>query len=74
MFVSLTERIFVGGLVLLVSSIPLIRRLCVALLLLPTVNGNGFTIDGQGAKYWDGDGTSSPKQAKPHPMIKYAIQ
>ncbi|CAE6439184.1 unnamed protein product [Rhizoctonia solani] len=33
-------------------------------------NGNGFTIDGQGAKYWDGDGTSSSaKQAKPHPMI-----
>ncbi|KAF8691002.1 Glycosyl hydrolases family 28, partial [Rhizoctonia solani] len=34
-------------------------------------NGNGFTIDGQGAKYWDGQGTSSSaKQAKPHPMIK----
>ncbi|KAH7338572.1 endo-polygalacturonase PG1 [Rhizoctonia solani] len=34
------------------------------------VNGNGFTIDGQGAKYWDGQGTaSSATQAKPHPMI-----
>ncbi|CAE6474043.1 unnamed protein product [Rhizoctonia solani] len=36
-----------------------------------TFNGHGFTIDGQGAKYWDGLGTSpNAKQAKPHPMIK----
>ncbi|KDN33924.1 hypothetical protein RSAG8_12984, partial [Rhizoctonia solani AG-8 WAC10335] len=35
-----------------------------------TFNGNDFTIDGQGAKYWDGLGTAANAQAKPHPMIK----
>ncbi|KAH7334254.1 glycoside hydrolase family 28 protein [Rhizoctonia solani] len=36
-----------------------------------TFNGHEFTIDGQGAKYWDGQGIASDaKQVKPHPMIK----
>ncbi|KAG8707503.1 hypothetical protein FRC11_007390, partial [Ceratobasidium sp. 423] len=37
-------------------------------------HGNDFTIDGQGAKYWDGMGSANnAKQKKPHPMIKLGI-
>nr|ABH12113.1 endo-polygalacturonase [Thanatephorus cucumeris] len=32
-------------------------------------NGNGHTLDGQGAKYWDGLGSASGV-TKPHPMMK----
>ncbi|CAE6451101.1 unnamed protein product [Rhizoctonia solani] len=40
-----------------------------------TFNGNGFTIDGQGAKYWDGQGTAtSATHAKPHPMINGTVE
>ncbi|CAE6502902.1 unnamed protein product [Rhizoctonia solani] len=39
-----------------------------------TVHGGDFTIDGQGAKYWDGMGSADDaKQKKPHPMIKLGI-
>ncbi|KZP02628.1 glycoside hydrolase family 28 protein [Athelia psychrophila] len=32
-------------------------------------NGNGNTFDGQGASYWDGEGTNGGV-TKPHPMLK----
>nr|BAH14957.1 endopolygalacturonase 1 precursor [Agroathelia rolfsii] len=32
-------------------------------------NGNGHTLNGQGAQYWDGKGTNGGK-TKPHPMVK----
>lgn len=34
-----------------------------------TFNGNGKTLNGQGASYWDGEGTNGGV-TKPHPMIK----
>ncbi|KII91171.1 glycoside hydrolase family 28 protein [Plicaturopsis crispa FD-325 SS-3] len=34
-----------------------------------TFNGGGFTFDGQGASYWDGEGTNGGV-TKPHPMLK----
>lgn len=34
-----------------------------------TFNGNGHTLNGQGAKYWDGEGTNDGV-TKPHPMVK----
>lgn len=33
-------------------------------------NGNGFGFDGNGAAYWDGQGTSGGK-TKPHPFVKF---
>ncbi|KIM89422.1 glycoside hydrolase family 28 protein [Piloderma croceum F 1598] len=34
-----------------------------------TFNGNGKTLDGQGAQYWDGKGTNGGV-TKPHPMVR----
>ncbi|EIM80803.1 polygalacturonase [Stereum hirsutum FP-91666 SS1] len=34
-----------------------------------TFNGGGFTIDGNGADYWDGQGTNGGVD-KPHPFVK----
>ncbi|KAH7311786.1 polygalacturonase [Rhizoctonia solani] len=37
-------------------------------------HGNGFIIDGDGDKYWDGLGSAdNAKQKKPHPMIKWVL-
>nr|BAH29710.1 endopolygalacturonase 2 precursor [Agroathelia rolfsii] len=34
-----------------------------------TFNGNGYSLNGQGASYWDGKGTNGGV-TKPHPMVK----
>lgn len=40
-----------------------------------TLNGNGHKLDGQGAQYWDGQGTNGGV-TKPHPFVKsvFSIQ
>ncbi|VDC06226.1 unnamed protein product [Peniophora sp. CBMAI 1063] len=35
-----------------------------------TFNGNGFSFKGNGAEYWDGEGTSGGT-TKPHPFVKF---